>query len=240
MKVEIWSDFACPFCYIGKRRFEAALEQFPHKEAIEVVYRSFELDPYAARDVDYDVHDMVSSKYGMTRQQALEMNQNIALQAKAVGLDFQFDTTILTNTFDAHRLAQYAATKGKAREMTELLLKGYFTDSKHLSDHETLTALAAEAGLDPNEAAGILNTEEYAENVRADEAQAAELGIRGVPFFVVDRKYAISGAQPVEAFLETLQKAWDEHQPLTILHASNNDSIDAACIDGVCTPPAKK
>lgn len=239
MKVDIWSDFACPFCYIGKRRFEAALEQFAHKSSIEVVFRSFELDPDSPRDIDHDVYDMLASKYNMTRQQAIEMNQNLSLQAKAVGLDFHFDTLVLTNTFDAHRLAHYAATKAKMNEMTERLLKAYFADSKHLGDHETLLALAAEVGLDKEEVAAVLAGEEFSENVRADEQEAAMIGIRGVPFFVIDRKYAISGAQPSEAFLEALEKAWSEHQPLTILHDSAEADTDAACADGVCTPPAQ-
>jgi predicted DsbA family dithiol-disulfide isomerase len=212
MKVEIWSDVMCPFCYIGKRRFEAALQQFPNKDDIEVVYRSFELDPNAKRDVNQDVHDMLASKYGMSREEAKAKNDEVAGQAKDLGLTYNFDNMILTNTFDSHRLMHFAASYGKMQEMTERLFKAYFTDSKHIGDHETLAALAAEVGLDKNEAAKMLAGDEYTKEVRADETEAGQLGIRGVPFFVINRKYAISGAQPVEVFLEALQKAWDEHK----------------------------
>lgn len=237
MKVEIWSDFVCPFCYIGKRRFEAALEQFAHKNEIEVVYRSFELDPNAKRDYNHDVHDMLASKYGMSREQAKAMNDDVAGQAEAVGLTYYFDSMIITNTFDAHRLAHFAAQYGKMNEMTERLLKAYFTDCKHIGDHETLAALAAEIGLDKNEAAKMLAGDQYTKEVRADEQEAVNLGIRGVPFFVINNKYAISGAQPSEVFLGALQKAWSEERPLIILSDPDSNAADAVCADGVCAPP---
>jgi predicted DsbA family dithiol-disulfide isomerase len=145
---------------------------------------------------------------------------------------------ILTNSFDAHRLTHYAAWHGKMQDMTERLLKAYFTESKHIGDHETLAGLAGEIGLDPVEAARVLASGAYAEEVRADEREAERLGVRGVPFFVIDRKYAISGAQSSESFLSALQQAWDESKPLTVLIGSNSstDEGDAACSDGVCTP----
>jgi predicted DsbA family dithiol-disulfide isomerase len=210
MKVEIWSDFACPFCYIGKRRFEAALEQFANKDEVEVVYRSFELDPYMEKNVPYDVHDMLSAKYGMSREQAKALNDDVARQAKAVGLLYHFDTLILTNTFDAHRLTHFAAKYGKEGEVAEFLFKAYFTDSKHIGDPETLVKIAVEVGLDREEAASMLAGTQYTDEVRADEREAESLGIRGVPFYVINRKYAVSGAQPSEVFLEVLQKVWNE------------------------------
>lgn len=236
MKVEIWSDFMCPFCYIGKRRFEAALDQFAHKHDVDVVYRSFELDPNSKRVVDYDVHDMLAAKYGMSRERAKAMNDDVARQAGAVGLTYHFDTMIVTNTFDAHRLAHFAASCGKMHEMTERLLKAYFTDSLPIGDHETLAALAAEIGLDKNEAAAMLAGDEYTKEVRDDEQEALRLGVRGVPFFVIDRKYAVSGAQPSEVFLEALQKAWNESRPLAIMNEPVSDAADAACSGGVCAP----
>jgi predicted DsbA family dithiol-disulfide isomerase len=236
MKVEIWSDFVCPFCYIGKRKFEAALSQFSHKNEIEVVYRSFELDPNAKRDVDYDVHEMLATKYGNTREQAKAMNENVGAQAKDIGLTYHFDTMVVTNTFDAHRLSHFAARHGKMGELTERLLKAYFTESKHIGDHATLAALAGEAGLDQNEAAAMLAGDEFTNDVRADQQEAIRLGVRGVPFFVINRKYAISGAQPSEVFLEALQKAWEENQPLTVLNNPAGETADAACADGVCAP----
>ena len=241
LKVEIWSDVACPFCYIGKRRFEAALEQFPGKADIEVIYRSFELDPHAEKNIGYDVHDMLSKKYGMSRSEAKAMNANVGTQAEALGLQFNFDTLILTNTFDAHRLTHFAAQYGKRTEMTDRLFKAYFTDSKHLGDPVTLAELAAEIGLDPVEAAKIIAGDQFSEEVRAEEQEAARLGIRGVPYFVIDRKYAVSGAQPSELFLQALEKAWSENQPLTVLNNTENAApVDAACDDGFCTPPDKK
>jgi predicted DsbA family dithiol-disulfide isomerase len=239
MKVEVWSDFGCPFCYIGKRRFEAALERFAHKNEVEVVFRSFELDPHAERDVDYDVHDMLASKYGMSRERAIAMNENVRRQAEEVGLTFNFDTLVLTNTFDAHRLAHYAAKQGKMNQMADRLFQAYFTNSEHLGDHAALTAMAGEIGLDRDEAAEVLAGGAYAAEVRADEEEASRLGIRGVPFFVIDRKYAVSGAQPSETFLGALQKAWDESQPLTVLNGTDGDSAEAGCTDDICTPSPK-
>lgn len=212
MKVEIWSDFACPFCYIGKRRFEAALEQFANQAEVEVVYRSFELDPTAEKEPKQDVHAMLAAKYGMSREQAKQMNDNVANQAKAVGLTYHMDSVVPANTFDAHRLAQFAADRGKGEDMTERLLKAYFTDAVNLSDHQALISLAAEVGLDPEETSAMLASDEYADQVRRDQQEAAALGIRGVPFFVIDRKYGVSGAQPTEVFSQALEKAWSERQ----------------------------
>ncbi|NOV04327.1 DsbA family oxidoreductase [Paenibacillus planticolens] len=238
MQVEVWSDFACPFCYIGKRKFEAALEQFPNKNEVEVIYRSFELDPNAPKDVDYDVHDMLASKYGMSREQAKGMNDQMVGQAQSVGLTYHFDTMVVTNTFDAHRLTQFAAKHNKMHEMTERLLKAYFTESKHIGDHETLAELAAEVGLDKNEVAAMLAGDDYTKEVRSDEQTASQLGARGVPFFVIDRKYGISGAQSSEVFLQAVQKAWEEVKPLTVLNAPGMDDAGEACVDGVCAAPS--
>ncbi|KRF42908.1 DsbA family oxidoreductase [Paenibacillus sp. Soil787] len=239
MKVEVWSDFACPFCYIGKQRLEAAIDQFAHRDDVEVVFRSFELDPNAQRDVSYDVHDMLAAKYGMSREQAIAMNENLGNQAKEVGLAFQFDTMILTNTFDAHRLALYASKQGKMNPMTQELFRAYFTDSRHLGDHETLTEIAVKAGLDRDEALKVLTGTDYSAEVRADE-EASRLGARGVPFFVIDRKHAVSGAQSTNMFLHALQTAWNESQPPTVQNDSGSESAPAACDDGVCAPSVKR
>jgi predicted DsbA family dithiol-disulfide isomerase len=237
MKVEIWSDFMCPFCYIGKRRFESALENFSHKDQVEVVYRSFELDPNAQRDVNQDVHEMLASKYGMSREKAKSMNDNLVEQAREAGLTYHFDSMILTNTFDAHRLSHFASSQGKMKEMVERLLHAYFTESRHIGDHETLALLAAEVGLDKEETTHMLASSAYTNEVRADEQEAVKFGIRGVPFFVINRKYGISGAQPGDVFLDALQKAWEEDKPLNML---NDSAADEACADGVCAPAAPK
>lgn len=233
MKVEIWSDYACPFCYIGKRRFEEALAKLPYRDAVEVTFRSFELDPSAPVNVEHDVYDMLASKFGMSRERAIAMNRNVDDMAKEAGLTFVSDTRVLTNTFDAHRLTHLAKERGVADRLNERLFRAHFTESKHLGDRETLAALAAEAGLDAEEARRTLASDAYAEAVRDDERQAAALGVRGVPFFAIDRKFGVSGAQSAEAFERALNEAWGERSPLIPLNASEG----AACgVDGDCEP----
>lgn len=230
MQVEIWSDFACPFCYIGKRRFEKALADFAHHDRVKVIYRSFELDPNAPKHVPHDVFDMLSNKYGMSREEAIAMNQNLSQQAANEGLDFQFDDMVLTNTFDAHRLRHFAEKYGKSTAVSELLFQAYFSESKNLSNHNTLADLAAEAGLDREETLSMLAGEQFAENVREEEKDGSRLGIRGVPFYVINRKQALSGAQPSSVYLNALQQAWDAEQPLQVIESAS----DAACADGSC------
>lgn len=210
MKVEIWSDMVCPFCYIGKRRFEAALEQFPQRADVEVIYKSFELDPNAMRDPGKNMHALLAEKYGMSMEQAKAANENVSNQAKSVGLTYRFDTMIPTNSFDAHRLTHLAAKHGKMTEMTEAVLQAYFTDSKHIADAKTLTDLAVGIGLDKAEVTQALSSDAFGGEVRSDEQEAHQLGINGVPFFVLNRKYAVSGAQPTEVFLQALKQAWQD------------------------------
>ena len=210
MKIEVWSDFGCPFCYIGKRRLERALESFSHRDEIELVYRSFELDPGAPKDTESSIHELLAVKYGLSLEQAKESNRNVAQQAQTEGLTYNFDTIIPTNTFDAHRLAHYAGEQGKAKEMTERLFRAYFTDSLHIGDRDTLVRLAEEVGLDGATAREVLEQNTYADAVREDENEARRLGIRGVPFFVLRGKYAVSGAQPLEIFQGALLRAWED------------------------------
>ncbi|WP_036651802.1 DsbA family oxidoreductase [Paenibacillus pini] len=236
MNIEIWSDFACPFCYIGKRRFEEGLQQFAHRDQVEITFRSFELAPDAPVDNDQNMHSILASKYGMSLEQAKAANDNLTEQAKAVGLTYHFDTMIPTNTFDAHRMTHWAAEAGKRYDMTERLFKAYFTDSAHIGDRETLIRLAGEIGLDAQAAATMLESDAYKDDVRRDEQEGSQLGVTGVPFFVINRKYGISGAQPPEAFVETLNKVWQEDHPLTLLNEEGTES-DAACSDGACHVP---
>lgn len=210
MKIEVWSDFGCPFCYIGKRRLERALESFSHRDEIELVYRSFELDPGAPKDTESSIHELLAVKYGLSLEQAQESNRNVAQQAQTEGLTYNFDTIIPTNTFDAHRLAHYAGEQGKAKEMTERLFRAYFTDSLHIGDWDTLIRLAEEVGLDGAAVREVLEQNTYADAVREDENEARRLGIRGVPFFVLRGKYAVSGAQPLEIFQGALLRAWED------------------------------
>lgn len=240
MKVEIWSDFVCPFCYIGKRHFEAALNQFANKSSVEVVYKSFELDPNAKLHYDMDMHHLLAAKYGMSLEQAKAANENVSRQAAQVGLTYHFDTMQPTNTFAAHRLVHFATQQGKMTEMAERLFKAYFTESKHIGEHETLSALAAEIGMDPEEVVKMLNSNDFSKEVRADEQEAGMLGIQGVPFFVINRKYAVSGAQPIDVFLGALQKASEEESSFTILNESKNASDDPYCADGQCEVPKDK
>jgi len=233
MNIEIWSDFVCPFCYIGKRRLEQALEQFPHRKDVTVVFRSFELDPNAPKETPLTIHEIIAQKYGITVEEAKRANADIGRQAEAVGLTFRFETMKPTNTFDAHRLAQYAKEKGKLQDVVEQLFFAYFTESKHISDRDVLLDIAEAAGLDRSETEAVLDGDRYTEQVREDEAEAAQLGVRGVPFFVLNRKYAISGAQPIEVFRQALEKVWEEEQQASSLQPLADEG--GACTDGNCS-----
>lgn len=232
MKVEIWSDYACPFCYIGKRRFETALQQFTNSDQVEVIYRSFELDPNAPKDTDEDMSTMLSKKYGMSIEQAKANGKQVEQQAASVGLEYHLDSMILTNTLQAHRLTHYAASQGKEAEVVEALYKAYFTDSLHLGEPTVLAEIAKQAGLDYDATLDMLKGDQYTNEVRADQRDAANLGVRGVPFFVIDRKYGVSGAQPSEMFLEAMNKAWNEAHPLTVMNTDN--ASGGVCADGAC------
>ncbi|MBH5317724.1 DsbA family oxidoreductase [Paenibacillus sp. GSMTC-2017] len=238
MKVELWSDFVCPFCYIGKRKFESALSEFPHKDHVELEFKSFELDPNTDSSLNASVHEMLAKKYGMSIDQAKASSNNVAEQAAAVGLVFRFDGMLDLNTFDAHRLSQYAADQGKGAEMSERLLKAHFTDSDNISNHARLLELAVEVGLNREAVRQLLESTQYADKVREQEEEGSRLGIRGVPFFVIDRKYAVSGAQSPAVFLDTLNKAWEEKYP-TLLQVDEANS-DGICTDGICIPGKDK
>jgi len=206
--VEIWSDIACPWCYIGKRRFEAALEQFEHRDDVNVTWRSFELDPGAPAERKGDRAERLAEKYGMTVEQAREAEQRLTGVAADESLPFRFDIARSGTTFDGHRLVHLAETHGLQDEMKERLLRAYFTEGELMSDHDTLVRLAAEVGLDEQEVRELLAGDRYADEVRADERTAGELGISAVPTFVVDRKLGASGAQPPDALLDLLRQGW--------------------------------
>jgi len=239
MKVEIWSDYVCPWCYIGKRRFEAALNQFEGREEVEVVYRSFELNPDADRDGNPGVVDMLAQKYGMSREQAAERVRMVTEIAREEGLEYRMDRAVQTNTFDAHRLAHFAAARGRLGDMAERLLKAHFSDSLHLGNREVLADLAAEVGLDRAEALEALESGAFAEEVRRDEREAALIGVRGVPFFVFNRKYAVSGAQPADVFARVLRQAWSEERPLKVIAGGEAGDAGACGAEG-CEIPGKK
>jgi|SRR6185312_5495663 len=210
MKVEIWSDVICPFCYIGKRRFELALEKFTHKDDVEIVWHSFELDPERKSAPGKSIHQMLAEKKGLSIEQAKEMNDHVTKMAKEVGLTYDFDKAIPVNTFNAHRISHLAAKHNVQNEMEELLFSSYFTKGLNIDDANSLISLANQVGIDFKETEQVLRNGDYNEDVKQDEEEAREIGISGVPFFVFDRKYAISGAQPEDVFIRTLEKVWEE------------------------------
>lgn len=232
MRVEIWSDIACPWCYIGRRRFETALRQFDHADEIEVVWRSFELDPNAPREYPGTVADMLVERKGLPKEQVIAMNQQVTSLGAQEGLTFNFDQVRVGNSFDAHRLIHFAAERGLQSEMKERLQKACFTDGLPYGTAETLVALAGEVGLDTAEVAQMLASDDYAADVRADEQRAQSIGVSGVPFFLFDEKYAVSGAQPATLFQQALNQAWGEHQPKIKMMSS--DANVGVCDDDGC------
>ena len=241
MKIEIWSDFVCPFCYIGKRKLEVALNEFRGKDRVEIEFKSYQLDPNSPKYSGQDFYESMGKKFG-SAEQAKQMMGSITEQANEVGLDFNFDTMKPTNTFDAHRLTKFARVHGKAAELSEKLLYANFTESKDVGDAETLAELAAEVGLPKEEALAVANDPQaYAAEVRADIEEAQQIGVQGVPFFVFNRKYAISGAQPPEAFTQALEKVFAEEQPVSAFEdLSPNSDAGATCTDDSCAVPDSK
>ncbi|HWE11791.1 MAG TPA: DsbA family oxidoreductase [Solirubrobacteraceae bacterium] len=208
MDVEIWSDIACPWCYIGKRRFEEALSRFAHRDEVSVVWRSFELDPEAPAERTGDRAEHLARKYGMSLGQARAAEAQITETAAGEGIEFRFDIARGGNTFDGHRLVHLARAHGLQDAMKERLVRAYFSEGELISDPETLVRLATEVGLPGDEAAQALGDGSYADEVRDDERTAATLGISAVPTFVIDRTLGASGAHPAEALLELLEQGW--------------------------------
>jgi predicted DsbA family dithiol-disulfide isomerase len=231
MKVEIWSDVVCPWCYIGKRRFEAALARFEHRDEVELVWRSFELDPNAPVRRPGDAVARLAAKYGMSRDQALAAQANVTSVAAGGGLAFRLDRSQSGNTFDAHRLLHLAAARGIQDAVKERLLAAYLIEGEAIGEPETLIRLAAEAGLDADDARAVIEGDAYTDAVRADELEASEIGIRGVPFFVVDRKFAVSGAQPADVLVDVLRRAWSKAHPLVRVETGGGA---AACEGDSC------
>ncbi|MEV4422245.1 DsbA family oxidoreductase [Patulibacter sp. NPDC049589] len=209
MKVEIWSDVACPFCYIGKRSFENALEQFEHKDDVDVTWRSFQLDPSMPTSVEGGLDGLLARKYGKTPEEARAMNQRVVDMAAGVGLEYHLDRAQPGNTLDAHRVLHLARARGLQDAVKERFLRAYFGEGELLSDHPTLVRLAAEVGLDADEVERVLAGDAYEDTVRAEGEEAQQLGLGGVPAFVLDRRLLVSGAQPPEALLGALQQAWE-------------------------------
>ncbi|NUR64851.1 MAG: DsbA family oxidoreductase [Streptomyces sp.] len=239
MRVEIWSDIACPWCYVGKARFEKALEAFPHRDGVEVVHRSFELDPGRAKGDVQPVIKMLTKKYGMSEAQAQAGEENLGAQAAAEGLAYRTRDRDHGNTFDMHRLLHLAKEQGRQNELIQTFYQANFAEERSVFSEgdERLVELAVAAGLDADDVRKVLaDPTAYADDVRADEREAAELGANGVPFFVLDRKYGVSGAQPAEVFAQALSQAWGERSPLQLIDQGGQGDAEACGPDGCAVP----
>ncbi len=235
MKIDIWSDIMCPFCYIGKRKLEGALLAFEHKEDVQIVWHSFQLDPTIEHEPGKDLYTYLAERKGQTHEWAVKVHNQMTETAKKEGLIYNFDKAVIANSFDAHRLIQLAKTHNLGDVMEERLFKAYFTEGKNISDHNTLMQIGMDAGLRAVEVGEMLNSDSFATAVHEDIMQAQRLGVRGVPFFLLDEQLGISGAQPVEVFADGLQQAWALHEKAK--QTEMNKTEGAVCTtDGVCEP----
>lgn len=209
IKVEIWSDVMCPFCYIGKRNFENALESFEGKEKVEVEWKSFQLDPTIPHDLDYkgDIYQYLADKKGWTYEQSVQMHKQVVDMAAGVGLNYNFEKARPANSLKAHLVIQLAKSKGLGDEMEEVLFKAYFTEGRDFGDKKELIALGMSIGLKETDIEEALKSEDLVAQVNSEINEGQQLGLTGVPFFVVDRKYGVSGAQPAAAFSQVLERA---------------------------------
>ncbi len=205
IQVEIWSDLVCPFCYIGKRHFEAALAGFAERGRVQVTWKSFQLDPSPERDPSKSIYDLLAEKYGHDVAWARTVSNQTSAMAMAAGLSFDFDRVVPANTFQAHRLAHFAATKGLGSAAEERMMAAYFTEGRNIGDPATLLKLAAAIGLDADEASTVIEGDAFAAEVRRDEDEARTVGVNGVPFFLIEKEIPIHGAQPPEVILQALQ-----------------------------------
>ncbi|PWS27921.1 disulfide bond formation protein DsbA [Pedobacter yonginense] len=236
MKVEIWSDVMCPFCYIGKRHFEQAIEKLPFKNEIVVDWKSYQLNPEYHNTNNETVYDYLSRSKGMPIEQAKQMTKQVVEMASNAGLTIDLDHNIPANTFNAHRLIHLASKHNLQDLAEEKLFEAHFVQSRNLGENSVLIDVAVEMGLDKTEAEQVLNSDQFAEAVRYDLYESQNLGIRGVPYFVLDRKYGISGAQPVQAFTEALTQSfteWKSAQPKDTI-TSLNTKNDAMCDEDNC------
>lgn len=237
MKVEIWSDLVCPFCYIGKHKFEEALNAFPEKDKVTIEFKSYQLDPNTPPYSGQNFYESMAPKFGGV-EQSKQMMAGVVEQAKAVGLDFNFDTMKPANTFNAHRLIKFAETKDKATTLVEKIFYANFTESKDIGNIDILIDIAEDAGLDRDEVNTILqDSNSYAKEVHADIDEAKALGVTGVPYFVFNRKYALSGAQAKETFTQALEKIQGEEQATPTFESLTPNTNDGTCGDDGCAIP---
>jgi predicted DsbA family dithiol-disulfide isomerase len=229
VRIEIWSDVVCPWCYVGKRHLEQALDRFAHREAVEIVWRAYELDPHAPPERGGSYPERIARKYGISEGQARASISRIVNAGADAGIDFRFDELRAGNTFDAHRLLHLAASIGAQNELKERLLFATFTEGHPIGDRDMLVKLAGDVGVAESDARRVLDGDEFGREVREEEAEAMEMGATGVPFFLFDRRFGVSGAQPPETLLHVLERAWSEAKSVEII--SDND---AACEGDAC------
>lgn len=212
MKIEIWSDVACPFCYIGKRRLEEALSTFEHKDNVVIEWKSYLLNPDMATDADKTLNEYLAENKGWTKEYTEQVQGHVTAMAAEVGLEYHLDKAVPANTKQAHNLIQLAKTKGKGEEIEEVLFRAYFTEGKNLDDTTTLMEIGKGIGLTSDEMETTLNNKSYDSSIEKDIYEGIQIGVKGVPFFVFDNRYGISGAQPLEVFTRTLRQTYEESQ----------------------------
>ncbi|KRK58075.1 DSBA oxidoreductase [Fructilactobacillus fructivorans] len=234
MEVQVWSDIACPFCYIGRAHFKQALADFDHKDDVEVHYNSFELDTTASGEPE-TMADHMSKEKGMSKEKVDEFLSTITELAKETGLKMDTSKIKVVNTLKAYRLLHFAETKGKESELMDKLFEAYFADGLNVDDNAVLTDLAMSVGLNQDEVKSVLDSDKFKNDVRADEAAAQQVGINGVPFYVFNKKYAVSGAQPFKVFKSALDKAWDSFKPIEMVGGDDDQSKGANCEGGSCS-----
>lgn len=232
LKIQIWSDVMCPFCYIGKRKIEEAISQFENKESVVIEWKSFQLDPNFVATPNESIIDHLAEKYRKDTDWAQSMIENMTQNAKKSGLEFHFEKAILANSQNAHRLLHLAKKHKVSNELKELLFKAYLTDGKNVNDWDTLKSIGLSIGLDITEIEQLINTNVYTKEVLQDQQQAQAIGITGVPFFVFDNKYAVSGAQSTDVFLKTLEKTWEDGKFTAPIKTQNTTAANSCTIDG--------
>ena len=233
MKINIWSDIRCPFCFVGKRKFEKALEKFPHAEQLEIIWHSFQLDPNLVTQTDINPYEYFAKAKGITVERAKAMHSGAEMAGKEAGIDFNFDDSKVANSFKGHLMIQLSKTKNLVNEMEEALFEAQFLKGQNIDNEETLINIAKSIGFSEEEAKNALQSDELAYLVKQDMQLAAQLGINAVPFFVINDKYGISGAQQPELFLEALEKTWTEFsngdKGLQLINSGDSCNIDGNC-----------
>lgn len=232
LKIQVWSDVMCPFCYIGKRKIEEAIKQFPNKESVTIEWKSFQLDPSFVATPNENIAEHLAEKYGRDIDWANSSLENMTENAKQSGLDFHFEKSILANSLNAHRLMHLAKKHNRTDELKELLFKAYLTEGKDVNNWNTLEEIGLKAGLPIEEIIALITTNDYTKEVRQDQEEAQKLGVTGVPFFVFDDKYAVSGAQATDVFLKTLEKTWEEGNFSNNIELQNPTDLNSCGIDG--------